>query len=990
MRSSIFSQIWIPLSLLTVGAVCMLVIYYPSEQRQLFKSYKQAELSTIGRTIAAEVEHALDQNDYSGLTKMMSSLSDSSSLDCSGLVFTDSLGRDSLSAVFPPDYPLEINQLDTTSHIFTKSKFRSDFTEGYILIALSKERLDNDIDSLNRPIFIWFIFFGAAIIGIIYWIARKISRPIITLTNFAQELQHGNFEANFISANSASEELGSLQQSLKDLAQVLQFQKESNEQLTGNLEQQVRQKTEHLQLAFNDLNTAQEIASFANFSYYTENDQWKGSDNLINLLGLHPNTPNQFRPLLNSMTPSDIAEVERQLKIAIKETQRFEIQVQWKRPIDNKSIWLDCIAYVFPGPNRKAIIRGVVQDITSKKKQQEELFILSNVAKHTSNLVILTDTKRRIQWVNESVTKVTGYTLEELIGKTPKIFQSQHSSREEIEKINNAISEVRPVWAELINAGKCGREYWISIDIVPLFNDKGEHTGFMAVETETTERKNLELQRENTIRLLEQSRSEIEKINAELEEKVEERTRTIRSLALFPEQNPNPVLEFDIRNRTISYRNNSAEKHLGDMLKQSFESVLKQCNIDPVTHTLRAETNETTIDSTTYEVNLFKMGDDEILRVYLHDITLRKQNEEQLAQLINQLQNTESELKSKTAALENSLQELERTQNDLINKERLSTLGVLIAGIAHEINTPLGAIKASGENLKALFTHGLIELIPRITAVEIDVAMKLFRASSFGNLSTIEERKIVQDMTAQIVSLGKEMRIAQKHARSLVQMGIYTLNADTREVLMRAEADTILQLALNLVLIFKSIQTTTLSADQGSKVVRALNTFAHGNLASVPTEFNLHENIETVVTIFWNKIKQGSSVEIDVPKDRTIFGLAEEMTQVWTNIVNNALHASGNRCKIRFSFKETDKEQIIEVSNDGPQIPPSIIERIFDPFFTTKARGEGTGLGLNIVQGIIEKHKGTIRCESTALLTTFIITFPRHENRKQGHLVGRG
>jgi hypothetical protein len=74
MRSSIFSQIWIPLSLLTVGAVCMLVIYYPSEQRQLFKSYKQAELSTIGRTIAAEVEHALDQNDYSGLINMMSSL----------------------------------------------------------------------------------------------------------------------------------------------------------------------------------------------------------------------------------------------------------------------------------------------------------------------------------------------------------------------------------------------------------------------------------------------------------------------------------------------------------------------------------------------------------------------------------------------------------------------------------------------------------------------------------------------------------------------------------------------------------------------------------------------------------------------------------------------------------------------------------------------------------------------------------------------------
>jgi signal transduction histidine kinase len=184
------------------------------------------------------------------------------------------------------------------------------------------------------------------------------------------------------------------------------------------------------------------------------------------------------------------------------------------------------------------------------------------------------------------------------------------------------------------------------------------------------------------------------------------------------------------------------------------------------------------------------------------------------------------------------------------------------------------------------------------------------------------------------------------------------------------------------VLIFKSIQTTTLSADQGSKVVRALNTFAHGNLASTASEFNLHENIETVITIFWNKIKQGSSVELNIPKNVTLFGLAEEMTQVWTNIVNNALHASGNRCTIRFDYHETTQHKIIEVSNNGPQIPPTIIDRIFDPFFTTKSRGEGTGLGLNIVHGIIEKHKGSIRCESNERLTKFIITLPHNEDGK--------
>jgi two-component system NtrC family sensor kinase len=982
MRRSIFSQIWIPLTLLTVFAVALLLLYYPTEQEQLFTRYKTTELKTIGRTIATEVEHALDQDDYSGLDKMMKSLSDSSSLDCSGLVYLDEKGEESLISIFPEDYPLNLNNLDTVTNLHIKSGFESKIGKGYILIAVNKQRLKNDIDKLNQPIKIAFMLFGLLIIAIIYVIARGISNPILNLTEFAKTLQQGQYSSALSTSESKTMELSSLQRSLNDLSRILQQQKDFNEQLTSSLEDQVMQKTENLQLAFNDLNTAQEIALFANFSYNTENDQWKGSDNLSNILGLLPDSPKTFQPLLKSISDSDIAEIEKQLRIAIKETQRFEIQIQWKRPTDSNLIWLDCIAYVYIGPNRKAIIRGVVQDVTSKRKQQEELFILSNVAKRTSNLVILTDTQRKIQWINESVIKVTGYSMEELVGKTPKIFQSQKSDIHEIEKINNALSEVRPVWAELINVGKCGREYWISINIVPLFNDKGEHTGFMAVETETTERKELELQREQTIQLLEESKVEIAKINSELEQKVEERTRTIKNLALFPEQNPNPVLEFNLNSQTLTYSNPAAKAQLGEILHTSFHEILAFCKIDSQTFELLTEKAETSINRKTYEVKAFPIQEENILRIYLHDITERKSNEQELAKLIGQLQQTEADLKGKTQALLASLEELERTQNDLLNKERLSTLGVLIAGIAHEINTPLGAIKASGENLKALFNNGLIELIPRITPANLDTAMSLFHAASYANLSTMEERKLVQELTTQITLLEIEPRQAQKYARTFIQMGVYQINDQAKSILTNPGTELILQLALNLVLIFKSIQTTTLSADQGSKVVRALNTFAHGNLASTASEFNLHENIETVVTIFWNKIKQGSTVELNIPKDVKLFGLAEEMTQVWTNIINNALHASGNRCTIRFNYQETTQHQIIEVSNNGPQIPPSIIERIFDPFFTTKARGEGTGLGLNIVHGIIEKHKGSIRCESNERLTNFIITLPRNENRK--------
>ena len=317
MRSSIFSQIWIPLTALTLAAVMLLVVYYPTEQRKLFQEYKSTELQTIARTIATEVEHALDQDDFSGLNKMMSTLSDSSYLDCSALVFVSEEGEEELSAVFPEDYPLDINHIDTTQTIIIKSGFSSKIGEGYILIGLARAKLDSDIDKLNKPIFISFFFFASLIILVIYIIARSISRPILSLTEFALQLQRGQYKTFIDTKKPSSVELLSLNRSLNDLAVVLQSQQDSNEQLTENLEQQVKQKTENLQLAFNDLNTAQEIAQFANFSYDTENDTYKGSENLTKLLGIEAGGSNAFRPLLKCLKAEDIQEIEKQLRIAI-------------------------------------------------------------------------------------------------------------------------------------------------------------------------------------------------------------------------------------------------------------------------------------------------------------------------------------------------------------------------------------------------------------------------------------------------------------------------------------------------------------------------------------------------------------------------------------------------------------------------------------------------------------------------------------------------
>ena len=124
----------------------------------------------------------------------------------------------------------------------------------------------------------------------------------------------------------------------------------------------------------------------------------------------------------------------------------------------------------------------------------------------------------------------------------------------------------------------------------------------------------------------------------------------------------------------------------------------------------------------------------------------------------------------------------------------------------------------------------------------------------------------------------------------------------------------------------------------------------------------------------WNKIKNNAIVINNVPENVYITGFEDELSQVWTNIINNALQASKNKCTISINYNFANNHHYISLSNNGPKISEEIIDKIFDEFFTTKKRGEGTGLGLNIVRSIVEKHQGKITCISNELLTTFEIT----------------
>lgn len=975
MKFGIFSQIWIPYSIVTVILFFILIWYYPRQQERLITEVKTEELMHIAQTLAVGVEISLERDDYVGLEKTMNYVQSEQNADFLAVILSSD-EREQPDILFRPD-SINIHHLlqDTSHYIVVRTPFTTSSFNGQIALGFNKLKITEQIEYINAPVKILLILLALVALIIVYVMANQISEPVIKLTELSEQLATGTYQNVGIQTNVRSFELRRLQVSLHDLASKLSLEGSKNSELTQNLEKKIKEQTKGLENLLKDLNVAQEIAHFANFKFHVSLDKLEGSENLQHLLGLKDISISGRQTILKNIKSSRRLELVREILQSIEYGASLKTEFEWRRTTDGRVITLECIINTNEFAT-KNIIHGVIQDISERKKQEEELYILSNVAKRTSNLVIITDKKRKITWVNESVESITGYSREELIGKTPKLFQGPMSDPETIAFINANLNQEKSVHAEIINYNKHGKPYWVVLNIEPLF-DSGKLTGFMAVESEISEKKKLEIAQKETIEKLEATRKQISQINTDLEKTIDEKTQSIKNLALIPQHNPNPVMELNMMERKVNFYNHAAENYLSEVLRSSFDDIVKFLKIDDKGKLIKEYERESTAGQKTFEITTFILEGDSLCRVYLHDITLRKENEQQLSLVIDQLKLTESALVKKTQQLEESLVELEKAQSDLLNKERLSTLGVLIAGIAHEINSPLGAIKASGENLEQLFKDSFEEIIWQLQPNEILLALELYKQRKIINLTTREERERVQHMNHHLTDILDSEANSMSCARSFVQMGIVHITPSIVAILKEPKYKNIIRLALNLSLVYKSIRTTTISADQSSKVVKALNVFAHGNINAELTEFNLKESFETVITIFWNKIKQGATVNNDIPENIVISGYADELTQVWTNLINNALYASGNKCTIQIRYEENPQLHIITISNNGPQIPPEIIARIFEPFFTTKARGEGTGLGLNIVQGVIEKHGGKIRCESSPEQTTFTIDLPK-------------
>ncbi|MFZ5967112.1 MAG: PAS domain-containing sensor histidine kinase [Bacillota bacterium] len=428
---------------------------------------------------------------------------------------------------------------------------------------------------------------------------------------------------------------------------------------------------------------------------------------------------------------------------------------------------------------------SVIRDISDRKQKEQEIKKLNGAIEQSPAGIMITDSAGNIEYINPKFTQVSGYTLEELVGRKPSILSAKEEEYREIgRKIGETILSGREWRGEIMNKRKNGELYWASVSISPIINDEGTITNSVAVQEDITEIKASEYQ--------------LKEVNGELEA---------------------------------------------------------------------------------------------------------------------------------------ALTTLKETQSKLVQQEKLAGIGHLAAGIAHEINNPLGFVLSNFGTLNK-YIQVYQEILRLYKECKADAKLE-------ANGSLVRRLEAIE-------------KIERERQLTFIEEDLMDLLEDSKEGLYRI-----------------------------SEIVKGMRSFSRIDHSEKIGEYSLNEGIRTTLIVAKNEIKYYAETREELGDIPEISGFGSQINQVLLNIILNGVYAIRQKQMDELGtiyIKTYHDQQYVYclIEDNGTGIAEENLESIFNPFFTTKPVGEGTGLGLSIAYDIIvNKHKGDIGVESKiGVGTEFIIKLP--------------